>query len=176
MLVDRDLDFRISAVKHAAKIVVAEFSGSQFHPGPGGDDDVERTVAVGRRVVLVVDQERKGVFLTVFEFGAVEGDQQFGSLLAGCERYRRRNGEQTRLVAGENRYGQRLVLGDAFYRDGDGGDVVADAMLGGHILGEVDLCAVDLGTCFEVIVAAGREQPRDDGDSRQKEYFYTFHK
>ena len=61
-------------------------------------------------------------------------------------------------------------------RDGDGGDVVADAMLGGHILGEVDLCAVDLGTCFEVIVAAGREQPRDDGDSRQKEYFYTFHK
>jgi len=45
-------------------------------------------------------------------------------------------------------------------------------MLGGHILGEVDLCAVDLGTCFEVIVAAGREQPRDDGDSRQKEYFY----
>lgn len=85
-------------------------------------------------------------------------------------------GEQTRLVAGENRYGQRLVLGDAFYRDGDGGDVVADAMLGGHILGEVDLCAVDLGTCFEVIVAAGREQPRDDGDSRQKEYFYTFHK
>ncbi len=64
------------------------------------------------------------------------------------------------LVAGENRYGQRLVLGDAFYRDGDGGDVVADAMLGGHILGEVDLCAVDLGTCFEVIVAAGREQPR----------------
>ena len=75
-----------------------------------------------------------------------------------------------------NRYGQRLVLGDAFYRDGDGGDVDADAMLGGHILGEVDLCAVDLGTCFEVIVAAGREQPRDDGDSRQKEYFYTFHK
>ena len=121
-----------------------------------------------------MDQERKGVFLAVFEFGAVEGDQQFGSLLAGCERYRRRNGEQTRLVAGENRYGQRLVLGDAFYRDGDGGDVVADAMLGGHILGEVDLCAVDLGTCFEVIVAAGREQPRDDGDSRQKNIFILF--
>ena len=57
VLVDRDLDFRISAVKHAAKIVVAEFSGSQLHPGPRGNDDVERTVAVGCRVVLVVEQE-----------------------------------------------------------------------------------------------------------------------
>ena len=176
MAVYRDIDFEHIAGEYIAQPAFAEFAGSHFHPRPGHNRNIEAAVAVGRRVVLVVDQERKGVFLAVFELGAVEGDQQFGSLLAGCERYRRRNGEQTRLVAGENRYGQRLVLGDAFYRDGDGGDVVADAMLGGHILGEVDLCAVDLGTCFEVIVAAGREQPRDDGDSRQKEYFYTFHK
>ena len=171
VFVDGNLDFGVSAFKHGTEPVVAELSGPQFFPGPGCDRDAEHAVAVGRRVVLVVDQKRQGILLAVFERRAVERDQQFGRFLAGGERYRRRNGEQFRFVACEDRYGQGLVLDDAFYGDGDRGDIVADTVLRGYVLGKVDLCTVDIGTCCEVIVVAGREKSCGDGDGRQKEYF-----
>ena len=53
--------------------------------------------------------------------------------------------------------------------------LVADAVLGRDALGEIDLRTGDRGPGFEVIVAAGREEPRHDGNSRQNEYLQTFH-
>lgn len=83
--------------------------------------------------------------------------------------------EKARLVIGKDSDRLRLGADHTHHRNGDFADLVADAVLGRDALGEIDLRTGDRGPGLEVIVAAGREEPRHDGNSRQNEYLQTFH-